>query len=91
MPRAKASLELDGTMSHRQIRDALAAMVFTAARGWARTVRMDEDVRDFLVNVLSLSIGANKDQPTTEVLDEHRHPEGRPPEFREMRGILKRT
>lgn len=51
MPRT-ASLELGGTMSHRQIADALARMVFTATRGWTRTVRMDETVRDLIVQCL---------------------------------------
>lgn len=45
-------------MSHRQIADALAAMVFTSARDWTRTVRMDECVRDLLVKTLRLAYGA---------------------------------
>lgn len=66
------ALELDGTMSHREIADRLHAMIFTAARGWTRTVRMDGDVRDLIVQTLRLAYGGNKEQPTREVLAEHR-------------------
>lgn len=50
--RARASLELDLNMSPRQVAAALASMRFTAAHGWARTVRMDEAVRDLLVEAI---------------------------------------
>lgn len=52
-----ASLDLDGAMSHKQIADALAAMIFTSARNWTRTVRMDEITRDLIVSVLRSSYG----------------------------------
>ena len=54
-----ASLDLDGTMSHREVADALDAMVFTAARDWQRTVRMDASVRDLIVTTLRRSYGGN--------------------------------
>lgn len=57
MTTRSTSLDLDGTMSHRQIADALGAMVFTAALDWQRTVRMDEDVRDLIVQTLRLAYG----------------------------------
>lgn len=62
--RRGASLELDGMeMSHRQIADALDAMVFTAARGWMRTVKMDADVRDLIVTTLRLAYAGNYKGP----------------------------
>lgn len=57
---AKASLELEGTMSHRQVADALGQMVFTSAKDWTRTVRMDRDVRDLIVKTLRLAYGESK-------------------------------
>ena len=49
---AAASLEIDGSMTKRQVADSLAAMVFTCAKGWTRTVRMDRDIRDLIVEAL---------------------------------------
>lgn len=67
-----ASLDIDGTMSHRQIADALDAMIFTAAHGWTRTVRMDESVRDLIVSTLRLAYGGNRDESVCEVQRQHR-------------------
>lgn len=67
-----ASLDLDGTMSHRQIADALDAMVFTAARDWQRTVRMDESVRELIVTTLRLAYGGNSTESVCEVQRQHR-------------------
>ena len=67
-------LDLTGEMSQRQIADALDAMIFTAAHGWTRTVKIDGDVRDLIVTTLRAAYGGNQDKP---------------PNFRQMRGILK--
>jgi hypothetical protein len=43
---------LEDTMSHSQIADALDKMIFTAAHGWVRSVRMDRNVRNMFVRIL---------------------------------------
>jgi hypothetical protein len=44
-------------MSGEEIARELERMVFTAAREWTRTVRIDREVRDMLVRALRLAHG----------------------------------
>ena len=44
MTKRGASLELDDAMGVLQVADALEQMIFTAARGWTRTVRIDRNM-----------------------------------------------
>lgn len=55
--RRGASLDLDGSMSRLEIADALDRMVFTAARDWRRTVRMDRHARDAIVDCIRRASG----------------------------------
>lgn len=48
----KSPVVIEDTMSHRQIADTLASMIFTAAHDWCRTVKMDRNTRDMIVKVL---------------------------------------
>jgi hypothetical protein len=48
---------LDASMSGEEIARELERMVFTAARGWTRAVRIDREVRDMLVRALRLAHG----------------------------------
>jgi hypothetical protein len=56
----RASLELNDAMGVLQVADALEQMIFTAARGWTRTVRMDQNTRDMLVRSIRCSHGEKK-------------------------------
>lgn len=48
------------------IADALAKMVFTSARDWRRSVRMDRNTRDVIVKVLRSAAVASRAIPAAE-------------------------